>query len=480
MAHPRYAIPSASNVAHTAMPPTNPRTASSLNQHLQSSDRRAEVGKSVRGRTDQSGSSWAETGQVSLFGLDLDRITTRSRDNVAMFNRRVVEKLIAATDAPPVRVNAAACLNAKHKGRHCDACLACPTDAIHLRGALVELDAARCTECGVCLATCPTGVFAANDSDDAAILRAAESFAHVELACQRRQPHDATRAPQVGGVVTLKCLARLSPELLTALAAEHPTVWLDDSPCADCPIGARTHPRVRVACEAANCLLAAWNRPPIKCYTGSADQLATQARRVSGLTEKDQRASRRELFAFLSRRATQSAATVIAEMISGSPAPSVEGMDASERSRPRQTLLRALTSLGGMQAEYVASDRFASIRIAESCTACGLCARICPTRALQFHAADNSFVLVLDTRNCLATACRLCELICSPHAIALTMGATRESLATNYQTLRSGALSVCRQCSTPFAAAAGQSLCSICRDAETKRKALVDDLFKKF
>ncbi|MCL4489621.1 MAG: 4Fe-4S binding protein [Chloroflexi bacterium] len=397
-----------------------------------------------------------------------------------MLSRQVVDKLIAATHPQSVRVNATACLNAKHKDRHCDKCLACPTDAVHLSGAQVEVDETRCVDCGLCAAVCPTGVFTTSGAGDTAILSSAKSFANLELACQRRQPREATRAPKVEGVVALNCLARLSPELLTALGAEHASVWLDDSPCADCPIGARTHPEILAARAAANRLLAVWNRRPVDCYVESADKLTKEARRVSRLTEGDQTASRRELFASLSRRATEAAATAFATMIPETPNGTVKGADTNNSSSPRQTFLRALSSLGTPPAEHVEGEHLATIRIAKSCTACGLCAKICPTQALRFRTEGTSFTLSLNTRKCLAAACHLCELICAPHALTLTMGVTREASTADDLVLRSGALSVCRKCSALFAAQAGESLCSICRDAETKRSALVDDLFKNF
>jgi ferredoxin len=373
----------------------------------------------------------------------------------------IIEKMIAASNARPVHVNAAACLNAKHKDRHCDLCLACPTDAIRLNGAQAELDAARCVECGLCAAVCPTGVFTTNGASDDAILNAAASFANIEFACPQTKQGDAARAPNIEGVQSIVCLARLSPEFLAALATEHNSVWLNDLPCAERPIGARAHRQILAARDATNRLLAVWNRSnAVHCYTDPGTELG-ESRRVPRLSNEKKPMSRRDFFLFFSRNSD-----------SNPPSSNIVSRD--------RLLARALTKLGAPQTEFVASERFATIRVAEACTACGLCAKICPTHAVQFRTDAGSFLLAVNPRDCLGGACGLCKLICPVGVTTLTPGVARDALMANEpQTLRDGALTVCGRCYTPFAMEPGQLVCPMCRDAEAKRDALVYDLFKQ-
>lgn len=392
-----------------------------------------------------------------------------------MLNLDVIEKLIAAHDAAPVRVNAAACLNAKHKARKCRECLVCPTDAIRLNGAHVAPDAARCVECGLCASVCPTAVFTVQESA-VALLDAVAPYAHIEFACPHKPDLGTTRAPHVEGVQSVKCLARLSSELLVALAAEHAHVWLDDSPCAKCPIGARAHPYILAARDAAKRLLAAWHRDDtLRCYTDPDAGLSAYARRVPRVRAKNQALSRREFFSFFTRNAGYVVSTAVATALGNPPEASPSAAESVEH-----PLARALTKLGTPQTEHIASERLATIQVAASCTACGVCAKICPTRAMQFRTDARYYVLAVQPHTCLGTACNLCQLICPVDALTLTAGVAASALATREpQTLRSGALTVCSRCYASFAMEPGQVLCPICRASERRQHSLALDLFQQ-
>jgi ferredoxin len=48
---------------------------------------------------------------------------------------------------------------------------------------------------------------------------------------------------------------------------------------------------------------------------------------------------------------------------------------------------------------------FVRLAANESCTACGICSRVCPTRALRLEVADDRFELTFDSGAC--ADCRL-------------------------------------------------------------------------
>lgn len=388
-----------------------------------------------------------------------------------MISFDIIEKLIAASDARPVTVNVEACLNAKHKDRACAKCLGCPTDAITLvEGTRVELNAQRCIECGLCAAVCPTRAFTASGANDGALLDSVASDAHIEFACPRATT---TRTPNSTRVTPVNCLARLSSDLLVALAVEHESIWLNDAPCSKCPIGERTHPYIVALIDAAERLLAAWKRTDVLRLYSVAESQLIEPRAITRDAQSVVALSRRELFSFLRGNLGRAAGLVVAASMGTQPKP------ASANVKPVD---RALTRLGAAYDAHIASERFATIAVAASCTACGLCAKrvACPANAIEFRTDAGYFVLGFHARRCLGVDCGLCQLICPVDAIELTPGVSAQALfATSAQTLRSGALTLCNKCYTPFALEPGMLTCPMCRAAEAKRNTLLNDLFKK-
>ena len=98
---------------------------------------------------------------------------------------------------------------------------------------------------------------------------------------------------------------------------------------------------------------------------------------------------------------------------------------------------------------------------------------------MQFRTDGGYYVLALETCECLGTACALCKLICPVRAITLMPGAARAALtARTPQVLRSGALTVCGKCFTPFATEPGQLDCPVCRESERRQQALAAEIRK--
>jgi NAD-dependent dihydropyrimidine dehydrogenase PreA subunit len=387
-----------------------------------------------------------------------------------MLNLDIIQNLIASNDAQPVQVNPARCLNARHKARQCEKCLACPTDAISLiSGARVELDARRCVECGLCASVCPAHAFTPNGSSDDAILDAVAEYSNIEFACKRAVE---TRVPNAERVMTLACLARLSSDLLIAAAAEHANVWLNDSLCAECPLGKRAHPQIVALIDAAKHLLAAWNREQIiKPYT---DAELASPRRLTRARASGAEMSRREMFSFFRDHVGRAAGMVVAASLGRAR------VAKPQAAAETQSLERALMKLGKPLSEYIADTRFATIEVAASCTACRVCAILCPTRAIEYRETEGYFVLAFHARACLGAECGLCQIACQANALKLTPGAARDALESREEhILRAGALTICGKCQTPFATEPGEINCPMCRAAEAKYKMLMKDILNK-
>jgi energy-converting hydrogenase B subunit K len=104
---------------------------------------------------------------------------------------------------------------------------------------------------------------------------------------------------------------------------------------------------------------------------------------------------------------------------------------------------------------------FGAVRIGEDCTACGLCARLCPSGALTFVEDEEFFVINFNAVECLD--CTICSLICPADAVVFEPEVDPRQLAADVpQTLRAGKLAPCQKCGTPCTTGSDEPLCYVC------------------
>jgi putative dimethyl sulfoxide reductase chaperone len=110
------------------------------------------------------------------------------------------------------------------------------------------------------------------------------------------------------------------------------------------------------------------------------------------------------------------------------------------------------------------SLEFAVVKISESCIACGACARICPTGALQTweNREKKTFDLLFSASSCVR--CEACLHSCPVDAIEIDHHPNSIEIFTGKtpKLLISGVLQTCEKCHTHFAGKQMDSLCPIC------------------
>jgi MinD superfamily P-loop ATPase len=114
----------------------------------------------------------------------------------------------------------------------------------------------------------------------------------------------------------------------------------------------------------------------------------------------------------------------------------------------------------------VAALPFAAVQVDSAlCSACGLCARFCPTDALHFTAEETHFSLSFQAALCLD--CPVCTLACPEKAIRLGDTVSTDALLTDeWLPLLAGRLTPCHQCGVPTADQSNEqrpALCYSCR-----------------
>lgn len=361
---------------------------------------------------------------------------------------------LAAIDRSEVVLVQDRCLHSRDRFSACAACYEiCPVQAI-TAGKPPSLDEGTCQNCLACLVVCPTGAYQADD-DVAALLKAASHLegGTLDLLCMQHE------GPELGsgaatGLRVCHCLAGLGVGSYVALAAfgfEQVRVQVDS--CPTCPWGALAA-EIESQIEGANQLLSAWAKP----------QFAVVIVERTGAVERplwdvdSPPLSRRELF----RMMAQQGRTMMARAIENG-----RGHTGRRPGRDRMRINAAIDHLPEAQTSTeleLGVLGFATLKASEACTACGTCARVCPTEALSFVKADDESGFTLDFVACACIGCEACLRVCAPSALEIDHrpGLT-DVFSQERLTLASGKLTKCRGCGVSIAVRPGDGLCPVCQ-----------------
>ena len=363
------------------------------------------------------------------------------------------QRLLAA-DRAAITLDADRCLRARDRFSTCEMCVqACPVQALH-RDHPIALESEACVRCGLCLPLCPVGAFRGDDHLGDLLSRAASSRAEtLEVACPRHPALERGPAEADATVQTPGCLAALGPSAYLGLLAQGSRqVMVRLDACAECSLG-QAQPVISQLIAVARELLAARGEPDrlVEVRTDPGPGWVVRPRVRAGPA-----ISRRDLFQTLLQEGKRVASSVIA--LDEAPNPKTKSAP-----RERKRLLKALSLLPAVQTGTLVLTPalpFARFSVDEKCSACGSCARVCPTGALQFATEGNYYRLAFTTGDC--TNCGICLDLCEPQALSRDAELPLGELLEQPRTLQAGTLLTCARCGAKFAGGAQSTLCPVC------------------
>jgi len=370
---------------------------------------------------------------------------------VNLFN---IADRFAALDRSDVMLDTKRCLHSLYRFSDCKACNdICPVDAI-TPGKVPSLDSTKCQTCLACLPACPVGAFTADDGV-ASLLNAVTHLegGALELLCERNSRAALGVSEETTGILTRGCLAGLGTGTYLALAAigvERILVRTDA--CSDCEWGTLSR-QVEVQVNQAKQLLENWGKVEnIACISGLDSPMERPLWKATNPP-----LSRRDLFLLAARQGQIAIARSIED---GQP------HSAHRPGRDRLRMVGAFTHLpvpGSTESFSLGELGFATLSNTEACTACGTCARACPTGAILFKKNENetAFTLSLSVRNCIG--CGMCVGVCTSKTLRVDRSPSfKQVFGAEMVILREGGLTKCEQCGVIIAARPNIRLCQFC------------------
>ncbi len=364
-----------------------------------------------------------------------------------------VEQL--TTDHSMVTYDSRRCLNAQSKFANCEACLQiCPVNAIQA-GRPPRFNPEICAGCMACLPLCPLGAYDADDAiPDLLDCAAHAEDAQVELVCHANPQAENGISENAVGIRINGCLAELGSGIylsLIAMGIKDVTARLDA--CPECPWGTLKG-QVEAQVKTANHLLSAWDKDGL---VQAISELKKSPHRPLW-DAKNPPLSRRDLFAMLTR---QGRATLSRVMEKEKPSAG------KQIGRGHLRLANAVMQMSSRQnTKDISLDGlgFGMVTVSEACTACGSCARFCPTGTLDFRMDQDAQIYSLSFKPQACIGCQACSQVCVDSAISVDLAPSLNQVFGSKEplVLQHGELSRCERCHAPFAARPGTRLCPNC------------------
>jgi energy-converting hydrogenase A subunit P len=359
-----------------------------------------------------------------------------------------------------ISLDAAKCVRSLTKFSSCDSCSAvCPTGAIVISNMLPAINYTQCVGCGGCAGVCPSEALRLDDFNPTEFFFAFASDEEKLISCRKNVP----------------CISALNTEHIIALASLKGDVVFDMGHCEGCDIAHTCRPQIEAMAEEANYLLEAMEN--------SASVRIEHVGYLPEETAKEEKADRRDFFrSFNLKKAVQTKAQFDREVEIATDELVEHTLDNSQIAQLRQkqipdkrklffTALKRSDKPSIFHIVDANEVSFTSQKMLEkdTCSACQMCYRICPTGALSSDVKNSK----IDFDPLLCIKCHICHDVCEPDALTLSPSYNlKEFFEPTVQNLITFEVRRCDECNNLFTAVGGVTLCHVCTIEEEDAKEL--------
>jgi len=357
-----------------------------------------------------------------------------------------------------ITLDAALCVRALSRLSGCERCAAiCPTGAIRVETGLPSVNLSECVGCGGCVGVCPSEALKLDGFNVTDFFFDIASMEEKVLSCRTNVP----------------CISVLNVEHVIALAGLKEELVFDIGHCDTCDVASTCKPQIDALAEEANYLLEAMEargRVRLEALACEApDDLPAGERRdfFRAFNLKGVLKSRRDF----EREVETATDERLEHEVDNSHAARIRQKELGNKRKILFTALRRVPKPSVYHVVDASEITFTSQKLldASACTACQLCYRICPTKALSSDVKNAK----IDFDPFLCIKCELCHDVCEPGCLTLSTSYNmKEFFEPGVQNLVQFRMRNCNECGMPYAIVGNSPLCHRCRIEEEEAREL--------
>ncbi len=355
-------------------------------------------------------------------------------------------------------LNPTKCVRALAKFSQCTKCVEiCPVEIISIDNHLPAFNMSQCVGCGGCVSVCPTEAFVLDDFNQTNFFFEFAQSEDTLISCKKNVP----------------CIAALSVEHLTSLAILKEDLVCDTGHCEGCEIAEKLKPQIDANIEEANFVLEAIeSTKSIKAQDiayVSEDIVVEDDRRgfFKNLTVKNAAKAKQDF----DRKVEVESDEELRHEVFTEDISKLKQKVIPDKRKIFFTALKRAPKPSQYHVVDASELSFTSMKKLdeETCTACQMCYRICPTAALTSDMKNSK----IDFDPFLCVKCHLCHDVCEPDSLSL--GETfdlKQLFEPEVKRLVSFTIRRCHECDNYFTYRGGEVVCHRCQLEEEEAKEL--------
>ena len=355
-----------------------------------------------------------------------------------------------------IHLKASSCVRSLSVESECNKCeVVCPTDAIVIgENPLPSINFSLCVGCGACGGVCPTEAFALEDFSVSDFF-----FDFLEdednlISCRKNIP----------------CISALSVEHIISLAILKKEIVFDMGHCDGCAIASTCHKQILDNCEEASYLLEAMeNKASIKleniCY-----EKVNEANRRDFLNAINLTTLAKTKKSF-EDEVTKASDELTEHTLAKTDIALLKKKKIPEKRKLFFTAIKRVEKPSQFHIVEANEVSFTSQKLmnTETCTACQMCYRVCPTGALTSDIKNSK----IDFDPFLCVKCNICHDVCEPNAITLSSSYNvKEFFEPEVQSLVSFNVRRCNECNIIFSTNTKDKFCYRCKAEDEEAREL--------